>query len=119
MELLFDADASAIREAALKFMRDAEPVAKLRHNRDAKQGDATVRGVWDQFVELGFAGVLIPEEFGGAGLSNLASVQIAECMGRTLATAPFVASAVMAATAIQQGANDALKKDVLPKIAAG
>ena len=119
MPLLLDADSSAIREAALKFMRDAEPIAKLRQTRDAKQGDRTARGLWDEFVEMGFAGVLIPEEFGGAGLSTLASVQIAETMGRTLATAPFVASAIMAATAIQGGANDALKKDLLPKIAQG
>ncbi len=119
MALILDADSSAIREAALKFMRDAEPVAKLRKTRDAKDGAASVRGLWDGFVELGFAGVLIPEEFGGAGLSPLTSVQIAESMGRTLATAPFVPSAIMAATAIQQSANEALKAEILPKIAQG
>lgn len=119
MALLLDADSSAIREAALKFMREAEPVAKLRRTRDAKQGDATARGLWSDFVELGFTGVLIPEAFDGAGLSPLASIQIAESMGRTLATAPFVASAVMAATALLEGTNGALKKDLLPQIAAG
>ena len=119
MALVLDADASAIREAALKFMRDADPIAKLRQTRDAKDGGATVRGVWIDFVELGFAGALIPEEFGGAGLSALSTIQIAESMGRTLATAPFVASGVMAATALLEGTNDALKKDLLPQIAAG
>ena len=119
MALLLDADASAIREAALKFMRDADPIAKLRQTRNAHDGAATVRGLWSDFVDLGFAGALIPEEFGGTGLSPLATIQIAESMGRTLATAPFVASAVMAATALLEGTNDALKKDLLPQIAAG
>ena len=87
------------------------------------------RGLLDEFgprrvvdtpiAELGFAGILIPEEFGGVGLDARAGIQVAEMMGRTLASGPFISSAVMAATAIAHGDNDRLKAELLPAIAGG
>jgi alkylation response protein AidB-like acyl-CoA dehydrogenase len=108
-----------LRESAARFFAGSDSVRLLRRRRDAGDLASAARGCWDGMVELGFAGILIPEEFGGAGLDSRASVQISEMMGRTLAAGPFLSSAVMAATAILGGDNAVLKAEMLPAIAGG
>jgi alkylation response protein AidB-like acyl-CoA dehydrogenase len=119
LSYLLTDDAKMLRDSAEKFFASVEAPKLLRLWRDARNLDGAARGAWDGMVELGFAGVLIPEEFGGVGLSAQASVQIAEMMGKSLAGGPFVSSAVMAATAIVGSDNAALKAALLPTIAGG
>ena len=70
-------------------------------------------------VELGWSGILIPEEFGGSnfGLAGI-SVIMQEC-GKTLTPSPLLATAVLGASAITSFGTDEQKKEYLPKIAAG
>ncbi|MDB5394958.1 MAG: isovaleryl-CoA dehydrogenase [Rhodospirillales bacterium] len=119
MSYLLDDDSKMLRESAERFFAGLESPKLLRQRRNARDlsGEACV--AWDGMVELGFAGILIPEEFGGVGLSGRAGIQISEMMGRTLATGPFLSSAVMAATALSRGNNRLLKTELLPAIAAG
>src|SRR6201996_8075270 len=108
-----------LRDSADKFFAGTEAPKLLRQWRDARDLKASARGAWNGMVELGFAGTLIPEEFGGVGLDIQASLQIAETMGKSLAGGPFISSAVMAATALLDGNNEALKAELLPAIAGG
>ncbi len=119
MNYLLNDDAKMLRESAEKFFAGSDSLKKLRQRRNARDFDGAARGSWDGIVELGFAGILIHEEFGGAGMDSRAAIQISEMMGRTLSTAPFLSSAVMAATAIGHGNNDRLKSEMLPAIATG
>ncbi len=119
MTYLLNDDTKMLRDSAEKFFAGADSLKKLRERRNARDLDGSARGAWDGIVALGFAGILIAEEFGGAGLDGRAAIQISEMMGRTLSTAPFLSSAVMAATAIQLGNNARLKSELLPAIASG
>jgi alkylation response protein AidB-like acyl-CoA dehydrogenase len=119
LKLSFDDDIRMLRDSAGGFLANAEPAKALRRHRDARDFDALARGVWDGMAALGLTGTLVPEASGGAGLGFRESVQIAEMMGRSLATGPFLSTAVMAATAIGQGDNDRLKAAILPAIASG
>ncbi len=119
MSYLLTDDAKMLRESAGKFFAGSDSPKLLRQWRNARDLAEAARGAWDGMVELGFAGILIPEEFGGVGLDSRASIQIAEMMGRSLAGGPFISSAVMAATAIAHGDNDRLKAELLPAIAGG
>jgi alkylation response protein AidB-like acyl-CoA dehydrogenase len=119
LSYLLTDDAKMLRESAGKFFAGSDSLKLLRQWRNAGDLTAAARGAWDGMVELGFAGILIPEEFGGVGLDSRASIQVAEMMGRSLAGGPFVSSAVMAATAITRGDNDRLKAEILPAIAGG
>jgi alkylation response protein AidB-like acyl-CoA dehydrogenase len=112
-------DAQMLRDSAGKFFAGSDSLKLLRQRRNARDLAASARGAWDGMVELGLAGVLIPDEFGGVGLDSRASIQVAEMMGRTLAGGPFISSAVMAATAILGGSNAQLKAELLPAIASG
>jgi acyl-CoA dehydrogenase len=117
--MLLDDDTRALRDSAERFFTEADAARLLRHRRDTRDLDGAALGAWAGMVELGFAGMLIPEAFGGVGLGSMASIQISEMMGRTLATGPFLSSAVMAATALIESGDRALQAEILPAIAAG
>ena len=55
---------------------------------------------WSQLAMLGVTGALIPEEYGGTGMSLLDTVVVYEEFGRSLAPSPHFVSAVIAAGAI-------------------
>jgi alkylation response protein AidB-like acyl-CoA dehydrogenase len=63
-------------------------------------------------------GLLIGEEYGGAGLGLLEAAIVAEELGRSMAPVPFVGTAVMAPLALALAGSDAQKKHWLPEIAA-
>ena len=119
MSYLLTDDAKMLRESADRFFTGTDAIRQIRQWRNARDLSASARGAWDGVVELGFAGTLIPEAFGGVGLNLQASLQIAEMMGKSLAGGPFLSSAVMASTAILGGNNEALKAALLPAIASG
>jgi len=68
---------------------------------------------------MGFLGVAIPEEYGGAGAGHLELCVIAEEVGRALAPVPFSSTVYLAAEALLIAGSDAQKKKWLPKIASG
>ncbi|MEU0935540.1 acyl-CoA dehydrogenase family protein [Embleya sp. NPDC005971] len=58
-------------------------------------------GLWKAVAaELGLAGLLIPEEFGGAGVGAREVAVALEELGRAVAPVPFLASAVLATSAL-------------------
>jgi alkylation response protein AidB-like acyl-CoA dehydrogenase len=116
---LLDDDTRMLRDSAERFFTGLDSAKLLRRWRDTRDLAAAARGAWDGMVGLGFAGIVIPEESGGAGLSSRASIQISEMMGRTLTSGPFLSSAVIAATAIQHGNNARLQSELLPAISGG
>ena len=85
---------------------------------------ATERGfddeVWNQMAEqLGLAGLIIPEEYGGAGMSYVELLVVMEEMGRALLCSPFLSSAVFATNALLECAEETSRKELLVEIAAG
>ena len=70
-------------------------------------------------AEMGWSGILIPEEFGGTGLGYLTLGIVLEETGRTLTASPLVSTALIAASALLLGGSDAQKTEWLPKIAEG
>jgi len=74
---------------------------------------------WNEMAEMGWAGVIIPEEYGGSAFGYLSIGLILEELGRTLTASPLIASGVGAASALVLGGSDAQKSEWLPKIADG
>lgn len=76
--------------------------------------------LWRQMSEqIGIAGLIIPEEYGGAGFGPVELCIVMEEMGRSLACAPLLGSSVAAAAALLQCADERTKKTLLPGIATG
>jgi alkylation response protein AidB-like acyl-CoA dehydrogenase len=74
---------------------------------------------WKRLAEVGLLGILIPEEFGGSGMSMLDAAIVYEEFGRCLAPSPHFVSCVLAAGAILEGGSEDQQREWLPAIAAG
>jgi alkylation response protein AidB-like acyl-CoA dehydrogenase len=108
-----------IRDGAKSWVQEKSPVTAFRKLRDSGNTDGFDRNVWKEMAEMGWAGILIPEELGGTGLGYLTLGLVLEETGRTLTASPLVSTALTATTALILGANDAQKKKYLPQIAEG
>jgi alkylation response protein AidB-like acyl-CoA dehydrogenase len=107
-----------------KMMQDSinrtlERVCPLERVRKAAGNEPYAGDVLKALAELGVPGILIPEEFGGLGLTLLDAALAAEALGRHVAPVPFVASAVLAPLALVGAGSEAQKTSWLPKLAAG
>ena len=87
--------------------------------RDSKDATGFSRDLWKAFAEMGFSGLLVPENFGGSGLGCVEAGVVMEEIGRTLMPSPFLSTAVLAASALSRGGSEAQKSAHLPKIADG
>jgi alkylation response protein AidB-like acyl-CoA dehydrogenase len=119
MALVLTEEQSMLRDSARGLIGDKAPVSHLRQLRDARDAAGFSRDLWRTFAEMGFAGLLIPEEFGGGGLGCVEAGVLMEEIGRTLMPSPFLATAVLAASALSRGGSAAQKSQHLPKIADG
>ncbi len=99
------------------FLRDHVSMDEL--HRMAKTGAGFDAKLWSGLVELGLAGVLVPERFGGAGLGVFEAALAAEALGYFAAPTPFVGAAVMAPLAILSAKDDGAQAAWLERIAAG
>ena len=98
-----------LRDAAKSWVSEKSPVTAFRKLRDSGNADGFDRTAWSEMAQMGWAGILIPEEFGGSGLGYLTLGLVLEETGRTLTASPLVSTALTAATALLLGGNDAQK----------
>jgi alkylation response protein AidB-like acyl-CoA dehydrogenase len=118
MNLGVSAERRELREAVRRFLAERAPLARVRELMET--ADGTDPDVWRQAsVQLGLPGIAVPEEYGGAGFSFAEQAIVLEELGAALFTGPYLASAVLAATALLASDDEEAKKDLLPGIAAG
>ncbi len=110
---------SMIRDGAKSWVQEKSPVTAFRKLRDSGNDAGFDKATWAEMAEMGWAGILIPEEFGGTGLGYLTLGLVLEETGRTLTASPLVSTALAATTALLLGGSDAQKQEWLPKIAEG
>src|ERR1700749_674472 len=108
-----------LRDAAKAWVQEKSPVTAFRKMRDSGTTDGFDRAAWAEMAGLGWAGILIPENYGGVGLGYLTLGLVLEETGRTLTASPLVSTALVATTALLLGNNEAQKKKWLPQIAEG
>ena len=119
MSLVLNDEQNMLRDNSRGFLSKNAPVAHLRQLRDSKDAIGFSRPLWKECVDLGWAGILIPQEHGGLGLGHVEVGVVMEELGRTLTPSPFLSTAVIAASAIARAGNDKQKSAYLPKIASG
>jgi alkylation response protein AidB-like acyl-CoA dehydrogenase len=117
MNFDFSDDQKQLRDQARKFLAEKCPPKAVRAVLDGKA--PYDRQLWKGLSEMGFLGVAIPEEYGGAGAGHLELCVIAEEIGRALAPVPFSSTVYLAAEALLLGGNEAQKQKWLPAIASG
>ena len=110
---------SMLRDAAKSWTQERSPVTAFRKMRDSGVEIGYDAKAWNEMAEMGWAGVIIPEEYGGSAFGYLSIGLILEEMGRTLTASPLIASGVGTASALVLGGSDTQKSEWLPKIADG
>jgi alkylation response protein AidB-like acyl-CoA dehydrogenase len=108
-----------LRDAAKSWVSEKSPVTAFRKLRDSGNADGFDRAAWREMAQMGWAGIIIPEEYGGSGLGYLTLGLVLEEAGRTLTASPLISTALTATTALLLAGNDAQKKEWLPKITEG
>jgi len=105
-----------LREASRDLLTDRASVAVLRGQLD---DDAEVDpALWRLAADLGWPGLLVPEEHGGSGQGLIELAIVAHELGRALARGPFLPTSVVA-RGLVRGGSAALQADVLPVLAEG
>ncbi len=92
-------------------------VARVRRLRVSKV--ECDRAVWQQMADLGWLGVLVPEQYGGMGLQLADMAIVAQGLARALVPEPLTAVAVLAARVLTDSSNAPLKKKLLEGLVAG
>lgn len=119
MKLVLDDEERMVRDSAELFLTDTAGPSLLREVRDSGNPLGYAEPLWQQMIDLGWPGILVPEEFDGLGFSQVAMGQIMEQAGMSLASSPLFSTAVLGATALTFAGNQQQKTEFLPKIAAG
>src|SRR5258708_1694045 len=117
MNFDFSDEQKQMRDEARKFLAEKCAPKAVREVLDGKA--PYDKALWKGLAEMGFLGIAIPEEFGGAGAGHLELCVIAEEMGRANAPVPFSSTVYLAAEALLLAGSDAQKQKWLPAIASG
>ena len=119
MALVLTQEQSMLRDSASVFLAENSPVSRLRELRDSRDASGFSRELWAAFADMGFTGILIPEAQGGLGLGYVEAGVVMEEIGRNLTASPFLASSVVAVTAIRHAGSAAQQQRWLPALASG
>ena len=119
MKLILTEEQEFLRDTAKDFAQERTPVTHFRSLRDNNDENLWDKDIWQEMVNLGWSGILIPEEFGGSdfGVAGI-SVILQEC-GKTLTPSPLFSTGVLGAYAISNFGTQEQKEKYLPKIVSG
>lgn len=116
MDFGFTEEQELLRSEVRKFLDGNAPLDEVRKIVETDEGFS--RDLWKQVAELGWPGLAIPEEHGGAGLGSVDLVVLLEEVGRSLFPSPLL-STVTAAAAVLEAGSEAQRKRWLPGLAGG
>ena len=117
MDFGFSEEQELLRKSAADFLAKECPMTYVRQMMEDDRGYSDE--LWNKMAELGWTGLIYPEEYGGAGLSIVDLVVVLEEMGKASVPGPFFSSTCLGGLAILEAGNEAQKQKYLPGIAAG
>src|ERR1700748_1758564 len=119
MSFVLTSEQESIQQIARRFAKERAPVAHLRHLRDTRDPLGFSRPLWKEMAELGFAGLTLPAELGGAGLGHTERALVLGGPGRSLVPSPLFATLLLGAGALALGGTPAQRSEHLPTVATG
>src|SRR2546427_8540129 len=117
MDFGFSEEQEMLRKSARDFLAKECPMTYVRQMMEDERGFRDEQ--WKKMAALGWMGLFLPEEHGGAGLDFVDMIVVLEEMGRVVLPGPFFSTAILGGTALLEGGTDGHKKAYLPKLAAG
>ena len=110
MNLTFSDEQEMLRDSAREFLQSKYPVERVAEIADGEGFDPSS---WSEVAELGWTGISLPEDAGGAGMSFLEEMVVIEELGRAVYPGPFFSTVVLALPALS------LAPELLESVVAG
>ena len=117
MDFGFSEEQEMLRKLAHDFLAKESPMPVVRRLMDDDLGYSVE--TWRKMAELGWMGLVFPQDFGGAGLRLLDLAVVLEEMGRALMPGPFFSTVLLGGLSVLEGGNEAQKARYLPPLIAG
>ena len=117
MDFALSEEQEMLRKIAHDFLVEKCPRAWVREMESDEKGYSPE--LWREMAELGWMGLVFPEEYGGSGMSFLDLVVLLEEMGRACLPGPFFSTVILAGLSILEAGTEKQKQEFLPKIASG
>ena len=93
MAFVLSEEQELLRQSAAAFVRDHSSLKRIRQLRDTQDATGFSRGLWKQMGELGWLGLVFPEEYGGAAMGWAELAVVLEECGRGLLPEPCCSAA--------------------------
>ncbi len=118
MEFAFTEEQEILRDTANSFLEDFSDSQSIRKAMESELGFDPA--LWKRMAnEMGWLGILVPENYGGLGLSWVELVALMEQMGKNLLCSPFHPTVCLGVSCILDAGNEEQKSTFLPQIVAG
>ena len=119
MKLILSEEQQFLKDTAQSFARDKTPAAHFRKLRDSDNAKCWDDSIWEEMVQLGWSGILVPEDFGGSDFGIAGISVIMQELGKTLTPSPLLATAVLGVSIIKFMGSEEQKNTYLTKIVSG
>lgn len=106
-----------LRDGVERFIKDEYGFEERR--QQANQGEGFSRAHWQQFADLGWLALNLPEDVGGLECSFAETSIVLESFGRGLVLEPFVTTAVLCARLIDRSGHEQHRQALLPSLVQG
>ena len=117
MDLGLSEEQEMLRNFARDFLEKECPETLVRAMEDDEKGHSPE--LWQKMAQQGWQGLIIPEKYGGTGMTFADLTVLIEQFGRALVPGPFISTVVLGTLPILEAGTEAQKQEFLPKIAAG
>lgn len=117
MDFNLSEEQQMLKKSARDFLEKECPKALVRELAQDEKGYSPE--LWRKMAELGWQGLVLPADYGGAGGSFLDLVILLEEMGRALLPSPFFATVVLGGLSILEAGSKEQKEKYLPHVARG
>jgi len=117
MNFAFTEEQEMLRSSVAGFLDAKVPMTRVRELMESDPGYD--RAIWAEMAGLGLPAMHIPEEYGGAGFTQLELGVVLEEAGRRLTPSPLFATVVLGANLLLLAGSEEQKQGRLPGVAAG
>jgi alkylation response protein AidB-like acyl-CoA dehydrogenase len=117
MDLKLNEDQAMLKKVAADFLKAEAPSHVITDWFQNKI--AYIPDLYKKAADVGWLGMVIPEEFGGGGTSYTDCAVVFEEIGRGPLPGPYFTSGLLSPLLILEGGTDAQKKTLIPKICDG
>jgi alkylation response protein AidB-like acyl-CoA dehydrogenase len=117
IDLTLSESQEMLRRTALDFLQRDAPKDVVQRLQETDTG--LTDELWRTAADLGWLGIIIPEQYGGTGLDLLSAGVLYEVLGRGPLPGPYFSSGILGSQIVLEAGTEEQRQSLLPSIATG